>query len=264
MNVNVCDVNEDHHRTQPQPAAASGGWRIRLAGHAVRRAARGWRVRRADLPPHRATSNPTIFTKAITDSDRYDRQLRNLAAGGERDTQELFFALALDGIRAGARWLHPAYEDGGGGGGFISFECTPDLADDTEATIAQATSLWQRLGQPNVMMIKVPGTAARLPAIEERTRRGLNMNITLLFSIGRYEQVIDADLRGLSARANAGEPVDKIASVALVLPVADRHQDRHAARGGLARPRPGRARQRPHRLSTLAGKVHRPRLGTAS
>ena len=160
-----------------------------------------------------ATSNPTIFAKAITDSDRYDDQLRRLAAGGERDTQELFFSLALDDIRAAARLLRPAYEDSRGRDGFISFECTPDLADDTEATIAQATSLWQRLGQPNVM-IKVPGTAAGLPAIEELTRRGVNINITLLFSIERYEQVIDAYLRGLSARAGTGEPVGKIASVA--------------------------------------------------
>ena len=160
-----------------------------------------------------ATSNPTIFAKAITDSDRYDGQLRELVAGGERDTRELFFALALDDIRAAARLLSPAYEHSQGDDGFISFECTPDLADDTGATIDQATSLWQRLAQPNVM-IKVPGTAAGLPAIEELTCRGVNVNITLLFSIERYEQVIDAYLRGLSARAAAGEPVDKIASVA--------------------------------------------------
>jgi len=160
-----------------------------------------------------ATSNPTIFAKAITDSDRYDAQLRRLAAGGERDLQELFFSLALDDIRAAARLLRPAYERSGGSDGFVSFECTPDLADDTQATIAQAAGLWQRLGQPNVM-IKVPGTAAGLPAIEELTRRGVNVNITLLFSVERYEQVIDAYLRGLSARAAAGEPVDKIASVA--------------------------------------------------
>jgi transaldolase len=160
-----------------------------------------------------ATSNPTIFAKAITDSDRYDDQLRRLVAGGERDLQELFFSLALDDIRAAAGLLRPAYEDSGRDDGFVSFECTPDLADDTEATIAQATSLWQRLAQPNVM-IKVPGTAAGLPAIEELTRRGVNINITLLFSIERYEQVIDAYLRGLSARAGAGEPVDKVSSVA--------------------------------------------------
>ena len=92
----------------------------------------------------------------------------------------------------------------GGRDGFISFECTPDLADDTEATIAQATDLWQRLGQPNVM-IKVPGTEAGLTAIEELTRRGVNVNITLLFSIERYEQVIDAYLRGLD-RTGEGRP----------------------------------------------------------
>ncbi len=84
-----------------------------------------------------ATSNPTIFAQAITHSDRYDGQLRTLAAGGEHDLRELFFSLALDDIRAAARLLRPAYEDSGGSDGFISFECTPDLADDTEATIAQ-------------------------------------------------------------------------------------------------------------------------------
>ncbi len=160
-----------------------------------------------------ATSNPTIFAQAITGSDRYDDQLRELVAGGERDQQELFFSLALDDVRAAARLLHPAYSGSGGSDGFVSFECTPDLADDTKATIEQAMTLWQRLGQPNVM-IKVPGTAAGLPAIEELTRRGVNINITLLFSIERYEQVIDAYLRGLAARADAGEPVDAIASVA--------------------------------------------------
>ena len=160
-----------------------------------------------------ATSNPTIFAKAITGSDRYDDQLRGLAGAGERDLQELFFSLALDDVRAAASLLRPAFEGSQGSDGFISFECTPDLADDTEATIAQATSLWQRLGQPNVM-IKVPGTAAGLPAIEELTRRGVNINVTLLFSVERYLQVIDAYLSGLSARADAGQPVDTIASVA--------------------------------------------------
>jgi transaldolase len=144
---------------------------------------------------------------------RQDGQLRTLVASGERDTQELFFSLALDDIRAAARLLRPAYEHSGGSDGFVSFECTPDLADDTEATITQATSLWRRLGQPNVM-IKVPGTAAGLPAIEELTRRGVNVNVTLLFSVDCYGQVIDAYLRGLSTRAGAGEPVDTIASAA--------------------------------------------------
>ena len=160
-----------------------------------------------------ATSNPTIFAKAITGSDLYDRQLHDLASAGQRAPRELFFSLALDDVREAAQLLRPEYDRTGGADGFISFECTPDLADDNEATIAQATDLWQRLAQPNVM-IKVPGTAAGLPAIEELTRRGLNINITLLFSIERYEQVIDAYLRGLAARAEAGEPLEPVASVA--------------------------------------------------
>ena len=160
-----------------------------------------------------ATSNPTIFAKAITGSDRYDHQLRDLVSAGRRDPQELFFSLALDDVREAARLLRPVYDRRNGADGFISFECTPDLADDTEATIAQATDLWHRLDAPNVM-IKVPGTAAGLPAIEKLTRRGININVTLLFSIERYERVIDAYLRGLAARAEAGDPLEPIASVA--------------------------------------------------
>jgi transaldolase len=160
-----------------------------------------------------ATSNPTIFAKAITGSDLYDDQLRELTGDGERDPQELFFALALDDVRAAARELRTAHDHSAGRDGFVSFECTPDLADDTEATIAQATALWERLDEPNVM-IKVPGTRAGLPAIEELTRRGINVNVTLLFAIERYEEVIDAYLRGLAARARAGEALDHVASVA--------------------------------------------------
>jgi transaldolase len=160
-----------------------------------------------------ATSNPTIFAKAITGSDLYDDELRQLAAGGEHDLQELFFSLALDDVREAARQLRPTFDQSDGRDGFISFECTPDLADETDATIDQATALWERLSQPNVL-IKVPGTEAGLPAIEELTRRGVNVNVTLLFSIERYEQVIDAYLRGLAARAHAGESVDRITSVA--------------------------------------------------
>ena len=158
-----------------------------------------------------ATSNPTIFAKAITTSNLYDDQLRRLLSAGQRDLPELFFSLALDD--EAARLLRPEYNRTGGADGFISFECTPDLADDTEATIAQARDLWERLDQPNVM-IKVPGTSAGVPAIEELTRQGVNINVTLLFSIERYEQVIDAYLRGLMARAESGARLDSVRSVA--------------------------------------------------
>jgi transaldolase len=160
-----------------------------------------------------ATSNPTIFAKAITGSDRYDDQLRAVVSSGMHSTQELFFQLGLEDIRRAAQVLRPIYDASQGTDGFVSFECTPDLADDTDATIAQALQLWARLGLPNVM-IKVPATAAGIPAIEELTTRGVNVNVTLLFSVERYEQVIDAYLAGLERRAKAGEPLAGVASVA--------------------------------------------------
>jgi transaldolase len=160
-----------------------------------------------------ATSNPTIFAKAITGSDRYDDQLHAAVASGTRDPQELFFQLGLEDVRRAADLLRSAYDDSGGRDGFVSFECTPDLADDTQTTIEQALELWGRLDRPNVM-IKVPATEAGIPAIEELTASGVNVNITLLFSLTRYEQVINAYIAGLERRVAAGEPVEAIASVA--------------------------------------------------
>jgi transaldolase len=167
----------------------------------------------ADCAVTGATSNPTIFAKAITSSEDYDDQLRAAVASGIRAPQELFFELALDDVRRAADLLRPTYEASDGRDGFVSFECTPDLADDSAATIKQAVELWDRLARPNVM-IKVPATQAGIPAIEELTARGLNINVTLLFSVARYEQVIDAYVAGLERRVTAGQPVDAIASVA--------------------------------------------------
>jgi transaldolase len=167
----------------------------------------------ADYAVTGATSNPTIFAKAITGSDAYDDQLRAAVASGVRDPQELFFELALDDVRDAADVLRRAYDASDGRDGFVSFECTPDLADDTAATIEQALELWNRLARPNVM-IKVPATEAGIPAIEELTARGVNVNITLLFSVARYEQVVDAYTAGLERRVTDGQPVEGIASVA--------------------------------------------------
>jgi transaldolase len=167
----------------------------------------------ADCAVTGATSNPTIFAKAITRSECYDDQLGAAVAHGTDGPQELFFELALEDVRQAADLLRPAYDASEGRDGFISFECTPDLADDTEGTIEQATALWGRIDRPNAM-IKVPATAAGIPAIEELTARGINVNITLLFSLVRYEQVIDAYVAGLERRLAAGKRVDGIASVA--------------------------------------------------
>ena len=160
-----------------------------------------------------ATSIPTIFAKAITGSDRYDDQLERAISSGIREPRELFFELALEDVRRAAGVLRPAYEASGGTDGFVSFECTPDLADDSDATIAQALDLWKRLSLANVM-IKVPATAAGMPAVEELTARGVNVNVTLLFGVERYEQAVEAYLAGLERRAEAGRPLEGIASVA--------------------------------------------------
>jgi transaldolase len=160
-----------------------------------------------------ATSNPTIFAKAITGSDRYDDQLRALVGAGVHDPQELFFGLALEDVRRAADLLRPTFDASAGRDGFVSFECSPDVADDTGATIEQAVDLWTRLARDNVM-IKVPATEAGLLAIEDLTARGVNVNVTLLFSLARYEQVIDAYLTGLERRASRRESIEAITSVA--------------------------------------------------
>ena len=160
-----------------------------------------------------ATSNPTIFAKAITGSDRYTEQLRAVAGREIDEPQALFFELALHDVGEAADRLRGVYDASRGRDGFVSFECTPDLAHDTEATIEQATGLWDRLARPNAM-IKVPATAAGIPAIEELTARGVNVNVTLLFSVDRYEEVIDAYVAGLERRLDAGHTVDALASVA--------------------------------------------------
>jgi transaldolase len=160
-----------------------------------------------------ATSNPTIFARAICGSERYDEQLRAAVGRGIRDPRALFFELALQDVGDAADRLRAVYDASGGRDGFVSLECAPDLAHDSEASVEQATGLWGRLARPNVM-IKLPATAAGMVAIEELTARGVNVNVTLLFSVERYEQVIDAYVAGLQRRRSEGRAVDAIASVA--------------------------------------------------
>jgi transaldolase len=160
-----------------------------------------------------ATSNPTIFANAICGSDRYDAQLRSELAAGADDPRELFLALALEDVRRAAELMRPLHDRSGGREGFVSFECTPDVAYDTQATVAQALELWRTLKLPNVM-IKVPATEPGIAAIEELTAHGVNVNVTLLFAVERYEQVIEAHLRGLEHRVRAGKPLAGIESVA--------------------------------------------------
>ena len=166
-----------------------------------------------DFGVNGATSNPTIFAEAITGSDRYDEQLRTLLREGVEDPESLFLELASEDVRRAAALLRPAYEASRGRDGFVSLECTPELANDAAATVEQALELFAGLRAPNVM-IKVPASAAGVVAIEELTARAVNVNVTLVFSRRRYEEVIEAYVSGLERRADAGLDISAVSSVA--------------------------------------------------
>jgi transaldolase len=158
------------------------------------------------------TSNPTIFEKAMAAGTDYDEQLRELTRGGAA-TADAYWALVEDDIAHAADLLRPHYDEWQGADGFVSIEVDPDLAHDTAGTLAQARDLFERLARPNVM-IKIPATREGLPAITDATDAGINVNITLIFSLARYEEVIEAFLEGLELRAGRGEDISQIASVA--------------------------------------------------
>lgn len=156
------------------------------------------------------TSNPTIFEKAITGSTDYEGDMKGL---GQQQPAAIVEALMIADVQAACDVFRPLYDSAGNGDGTVSIEVAPTLAHDTAATIAEAERLWEQVARPNVM-IKVPGTSAGLPAITHLTARGINVNITLLFSVARYREVIDAFVAGLEVRVAQGLPIDGIHSVA--------------------------------------------------
>jgi len=158
------------------------------------------------------TSNPAIFEKAIGGSDLYTEQLTDLAEQG-KSAVEIYEALAIRDVQMAADALAGVYEKTGGTDGFVSLECSPLLANDTARTIEEARRLWNELSRKNVM-IKIPGTPEGMPAIEQCISEGININITLLFSLAAYDQTIEAYIRGLERRAAEGKPINNISSVA--------------------------------------------------
>jgi len=158
------------------------------------------------------TSNPTIFNNAIAKSTDYDSALVPLAWAGW-DAEKIFWQLAVEDIKDACDAFLPLYEETNGGDGFVSIEVSPYLANDTEATAAQAQQLWTRVARPN-LMVKIPATEACIPAIRRSIAAGININITLIFSLVRYADVMMAYLDGLEDRLAAGHPIDNIASVA--------------------------------------------------
>jgi len=158
------------------------------------------------------TSNPAIFEKAIAEGADYNEVIDALARSGS-SAQQIYETLVLEDIKAAADLFRGTYDATSGSDGFVSLEVSPLLADDTVGTLHEARRLWQALDRPNVM-IKVPGTKAGLPAIRTLLSEGINVNITLLFGLERYREVVEAFLSGLEQAAAAGLPVAPIASVA--------------------------------------------------
>ncbi len=159
------------------------------------------------------TSNPAIFEKAISGSSDYDDDIRQLAQEG-KSNDDIFYGVAISDIKRAADIFRPVYdEEIKGADGYVSLEVSPRLALDTDGTIKQAMELWQAVDKPNVM-IKIPGTEAGLPAIRQAIAEGININVTLLFGLERYEAVTEAYIAGLEDRDAKGLPINRIASVA--------------------------------------------------
>src|SRR3954469_19603430 len=157
------------------------------------------------------TSNPAIFEKAILGSTDYDRQISELAQQ-DKNAVEIYEEVAIKDVQMAADVLRPVYDESGGGDGFVSLEVEPAIAHDTDKTIEQAHEFWNRVSRPNVM-IKIPGTDEGVPAIEACLADGININITLLFSVEAHERVMEAYLKAMEARKERGDSLD-IASVA--------------------------------------------------
>jgi transaldolase len=159
-----------------------------------------------------ATGNPTIFEHAIDHGTAYDEQMRQLIAQG-KDAQTIYETLAMTDVRQVADLLRPIYDRTEGQDGFVSIEVSPYLAQDTEGTLAEVRRFWHTIDRPN-LMVKIPSTSAGIPAIRQAIALGININITLIFSIENYLQVAEAYLGALEERIAAGKDINRIASVA--------------------------------------------------
>ena len=159
-----------------------------------------------------ATGNPTIFEHSITNDTTYDEQMQQLIAAG-KSAQEIYEALAMTDVKTVADLLSPVYNQTNGQDGFVSIEVSPFLAHDTEATLAEVRRFWHAIDRPN-LMVKIPSTPAGVPAIRQALSEGININITLIFSLENYREVAEAYLSALEERKTRGMNISHIASVA--------------------------------------------------
>src|SRR5262249_44561872 len=153
------------------------------------------------------TSNPAIFEKSILGSADYDADVKRLADEG-KSAREIYRALALHDVQAACDILRGVYDRTQAYDGYVSWEVAPRLAHDTEGTLEQAHIYWELVDRPN-LMIKIPATDAGIPAIEQALFDGLNINVTLLFAVEEYEKVMEAFIRGMERRMEAGKPLDR-------------------------------------------------------
>ena len=185
-------------------------WIDNLNRHMIRSGELQKRVREEGL--RGMTSNPAIFNKAISKSTDYDDQIRELAAKGI-NAEQIYEALAVKDVQDACDIFRPVYEQSQGLDGYVSLEVSPYLARHTEETMKEARHLFQTVDRPN-LFIKIPGTKEGLPAIEQMLYEGININITLLFSIQRYEEVAWTYIKALQHREAEGQDLSRIASVA--------------------------------------------------
>ncbi len=157
------------------------------------------------------TSNPTIFQKSIAASSSYDTLIASASPADSDET--IFERIQIEDIKAACDHFGGLYQNSAGTDGFVSIEVAPGLARDTSASIEQARRLWREVSRPN-LLVKIPGTREGVPAIERCLEEGININITLLFSVARYLEVAEAFLRALEKRAARGARIDRLASVA--------------------------------------------------
>ena len=188
------------------------------------------------------TSNPAIFEKSILGSADYDADVKRFVDEG-KSAREIYRAMALHDVRAAADVLRGVYDRTGGVDGYVSWEVAPRLAHDTEGTLEQAHMYWELVDRPN-LMIKIPATDAGIPAIEQALFDGLNINVTLLFAVSEYERVMEAFIRGMERRMEAGKPLDRHSVASFFVSRVDTEVDGRLGEGHDLRGRAGLANAR--------------------
>ena len=210
------------------------------------------------------TSNPTIFQKALAAGDAYDEQLKSLLET-EDDLKEIFLALSAEDVKGGLALLRSVYDSGNGRDGYVSWEVDPELAYDRERTFEEAKRLHEWIDEPN-LYVKIPATTPGVGAIEDSIAEGRNINVTLIFSLQRHEEVMEAYVRGLERLAERGGDLCDDLLGRVVLRLARRHRGRQAPRAARPHRSPGEAgdREREARVPELQARVLRRALGTRS